>query len=206
LRADAPVTNNVVTLPLPDEVQLVARARGGDRRSFELLVVKEMPHIVRLLTRLLGSDADVSVMANEVLMVGWAKLRRVREDVRFGSFVAGVCVNVARNQLRSQRRRRWLVLGLDGVTAETAPREDGREALQATYKVLNTLDEELRLAFALRYIDGRDLSETADLLGVSLATVKRRLHRAEHLFVERARRHPALEAWVAQSPRWGDEQ
>ncbi len=170
--------------------------------AFEKLFRRELPSVVRLLGRLVGHDADLPDLANEVMVLGWKALRRHHEALRFGAFVSGVCVNVARNHLRARRRRRWLVFGEPDADLEAPAREAPREALQATFAVLKTLDDELRLAFALRFIDGRELTEVAELLGVSLATAKRRLREAEDEFVARARQHPALEGWLA-SARWG---
>lgn len=192
----------VVPFPMSDESHLVARARAGDRQAFEALVVREMPAIVRVLGRLVGSDADLPDLANEVLLLGWKKLHQSQQPLRLGAFFAGVCVNVARNHLRSRRRRTWLVFGSD-ADAEVPEPHAHREALSATFAVLATLDDEERLAFALRYLDGRELTEVAELLGVSLATTKRRLQRAERSFLERARDVPALEPWLADGSRFG---
>lgn len=194
----------VVQLPRSDEAVLVSRARAGDRQAFEALVVREMPAIIRLLGRLVGHDADLPELANDVLLLGWKRLHASEEALRLGAFFAGVCVNVARNHLRSRRRRRWLVFGAE-ADAALPERQGPREALDATYAVLERLDEELRLAFALRFIDGRELTEVAVLLGVSLATAKRRLQSAEQAFVQHAKAHPALEEWVAGSQRWGGD-
>ena len=60
-----------------------------------------------------------------------------------------------------------------------------------------------RIPFALRYVQGLELTAVADACGVSLATVKRRLARAEGRFVIMARRHPALKEWVEEGGRWG---
>ena len=193
----------VVQLPVRDEGVLVGSARAGDRRAFEVLFSRELPHVVRLLSRLVGHDAEVPDLANEVMVLGWQRLRTSGELTRFGAFLSGVCVNVARNHLRSKRRRRWLSFGDDDADAPAPERTTPREALAATTRVLDGLDPELRLAFVLRFVDGRELAEVATLMGVSLATVKRRLTDAERAFVERAKRHPALAAYVESSERWG---
>lgn len=193
----------VVQLPVSDEAALVASARAGDRRAFEVLFTRELKAVVRLLSRLVGHDADVPDLANEVMVLGWQRVRSGADVARFGAFLSGVCVNVARNHLRARRRRRWLSFGDDEADAVAPERNEPREALAATTKVLDQLDAELRLAFVLRFVDGRELTEVAALMNVSLATVKRRLAEAEAAFVERAKQHPALAAYVAGSERWG---
>lgn len=193
----------VIELRVSDESALVGSARAGDRRAFEVLFSRELPNVVRLLSRLVGHDAEIPDLSNEVMVLGWKRVRSGTEALRFGAFLSGVCVYVARNHLRSKRRRRWLVFGEPEADAPVADRQEPREALAATYAVLNTLDADARLAFALRFIDGRELTEVAQVMGVSLATAKRRLREAEEAFVKKARAQPALEAWVSNSARWG---
>jgi RNA polymerase sigma-70 factor (ECF subfamily) len=62
------------------------------------------------------------------------------------------------------------------------------------------LDE--RLAFAMRYIEGMDLQSAAEGCGVSLATLKRRLLRAEQRFVAAAGRAPGLRPWLEGGTTW----
>jgi RNA polymerase sigma-70 factor (ECF subfamily) len=80
--------------------------------------------------------------------------------------------------------------------------EDVREATRATYAILAAMDVDERIAFALRFIDGMELTEVAEACGVSLATIKRRLARAETAFAKRARENPALESWLQGGARW----
>ena len=71
--------------------------------------------------------------------------------------------------------------------------------MQAVYRVLGGLDTDQRIAFALRFIAGMELTEVAASCGVSLATIKRRLSRAQNIFSAAAVREPALAEWLAKS-------
>jgi RNA polymerase sigma-70 factor (ECF subfamily) len=70
------------------------------------------------------------------------------------------------------------------------------EALRCTYELLGKLPADERLAFALRHIDGQELTTVAAACGVSLATIKRRLARAQSTFVALASEHNVLAEWV----------
>jgi RNA polymerase sigma-70 factor (ECF subfamily) len=59
-----------------------------------------------------------------------------------------------------------------------------------------------RIAFALRFIDSMELQEIAEIVKVSLSTVKRRLQRAERMFLQKARQDALLSERVAESVRW----
>ena len=101
--------------------------------------------------------------------------------------------------------RRWLSFlpwsELPEVEAPAAADEE-LEALRRTYAILDELPADERIALALRVIDGMDLADVAAACGVSLATIKRRLQRAEAAFLERARREPSLEGWLEGGARW----
>ena len=77
-----------------------------------------------------------------------------------------------------------------------------RDALRATWRILDTLSTDERLAFTLRFIHGEELTVVADACGCSLATVKRWLARAEARFVSQAQQHPELARRLAQGGRW----
>ena len=77
---------------------------------------------------------------------------------------------------------------------------EGSQAMQAVYRVLGKLDTDQRIAFALRFVAGMELTEVAASCGVSLATIKRRLSRAQSSFATAAALEPALADWLGVSP------
>jgi RNA polymerase sigma-70 factor (ECF subfamily) len=81
------------------------------------------------------------------------------------------------------------------IEAPAAPPED-KEALRATYRILSRLPADERIAFALRFIDGMELTEVAAACRVSLATIKRRVARAKSTFEAEAGHHPSLGPWL----------
>jgi RNA polymerase sigma-70 factor, ECF subfamily len=64
--------------------------------------------------------------------------------------------------------------------------------MQGTYQILETMPEDERIVFALRFISEMEFTEVATACRVSLATVKRRLARAEVRFHEEAAKSPIL--------------
>jgi RNA polymerase sigma-70 factor (ECF subfamily) len=71
-----------------------------------------------------------------------------------------------------------------------------REALRATYAILKTMPTSERIAFTLRRFEGMELPQVALACNCSLATVKRRLTRAEAYFLKHASQHPELHCWL----------
>jgi RNA polymerase sigma factor (sigma-70 family) len=71
-----------------------------------------------------------------------------------------------------------------------------------TYAILEQLPEDERVALSLRFIDQMELRAVASALGVSLATVKRVLRRAENRFAAFAQRYPAVLEAIADGTRF----
>jgi RNA polymerase sigma-70 factor (ECF subfamily) len=112
---------------------------------------------------------------------------------------------VARNELKRRYRRRWLRIAPPEELPEPAAHEatdEQTEALRRTYALLDRMPREQRIAFALRIIDGMKLEEVAAAADVSLATIKRRLDRAERTFAALARADEVLAPWIEGAERW----
>lgn len=192
-------------LGFQSDAMLLASAGTGHDAAFGVLFERHGAHVARVLTRILGADADLPDLTNEVFLIVHRRLGAGLDGERFRAWLTGLCVNVARNRLRTRRRRRWLVFGEPDEPEQprAADGSDAREALTATYQVLSTMNENLRICFALRFIDGRELTEIAEACEVSLATIKRWLNQAEREFVERAKGQPSLIEWLDGGSRWG---
>lgn len=161
----------------------------------------------RVLVRILGSDQDLSDVHHEAFVRAIGSIASVRDPSRLTAWVTSVAVLSARTCLQRRSRRRWLVLtepddlaALDARVPSAEPTI--REALTATYGLLDRLPALERIVFALRFIEGMQLAEVAEASGISLATAKRRLARAERQFLALATRHPVLAEWVAKGGRW----
>ncbi|KYG10745.1 RNA polymerase subunit sigma [Sorangium cellulosum] len=156
-------------------------------------------HVLRVLGRLLGSGHDLSDAHHDAFVRALSSLDTLRDPAALKAWMTSVAVFTARTCIQRRARRRWLLFfapeELPPLVAR--PHEgEAHEALRATYRALDRLPADERIAFALRRIDGMELQEVADACGVSLATIKRRLARAEANFLEAARDQPALEEWL----------
>lgn len=193
--------------PEPSDEELVAAVRAGDRQAADWLVLRHAPRVTRVLARILGGDPDLVDHAQEVLFRALRELDQLREPGAFRGWVAALAVTEARRVLRKRARWRWL-FG-DPVEIELVDEsddEEGREALRAVYDVLARLREDERTAFALRYLEGMELTEVAAAMGISLATTKRRLQAARHRFELMAKSQPALAPWVGATRGAGKDE
>jgi len=152
----------------------------------------------KVLVRILGTSPDVADALQDTFIRAFKSALQVKDALALRGWVLRVGVSVAIDHLRRRQRQRWLVFSSDATV--DAPAEgvapELRAALRDTYRVLDKLPNEERIAFALRHIDEMELAEVADACNVSLATIKRRLVRAETRFRTLAKRQPGLSDWV----------
>jgi RNA polymerase sigma-70 factor, ECF subfamily len=152
----------------------------------------------RVLVRILRNHPDVADALQDTFVRTFRSALQVKDPLALRGWVLRVAESVALDQLR--RRQRSNSRGTTSTDTVDVPVDDAsvelRVAVRDAYRVLDRLPQEERVVFAMRYIDGMELAKLADVTGVSLATIKRRLSRAEARFRTMARRQPGLAEWV----------
>jgi RNA polymerase sigma-70 factor, ECF subfamily len=188
-----------------DDGALVRALREGHPAAKVELFDRYAKQVERILARVLGQDAELADLLHEVFVRSLAAIDTLEDTDALGGWLTGIAVLTARECIRRRVRGRWLrFLAPEDLpdVEDSAPDDDGREALRAMYLVLDRLGPDDRIAFALRYIEGLELRDLAAACGVSLNTVKRRLVRAERRFSALASREPALRTWSQTGARW----
>jgi RNA polymerase sigma-70 factor, ECF subfamily len=191
--------SSVVELPRgrnPDHVLLREIIEGRPAAIAELFD-RYGSLVRRMLTRTLGSAHDVDDLAQETFLTVIRRCRTLRDVDAFDSFVIGVAIRVAKNEVRKRRLRR--MVGLDqAVEVAAAPGHDpiAREGVRRLYLALDRLDAASRVLFVLRHVEELELTELAKADACSLATVKRRLARAEQRFEAIAAGDPVLRSFL----------
>ncbi len=186
-----------------DDHALLRALGRGDRGAAAALFDRYAPLVERTMARVLGADSELADAVQEAFLRMLHSVHGVRDPQALPEWVIRVAVCTAVDALRRRKRRRWLLFEPAETLEQPGAEADleGREALKATYAVLDRLPVEDRTAFALRRIDGMELRQVASACDCSLATVKRRLERAEARFAALARRHPALRSWLDDGER-----
>ena len=166
------------------EVLLSAVARG-EREAIGLFFDRFEREVNRLVWTMLGADAEHDDLVNQAFEVMLQKVGSVRSPAAVHGWVRQVTVNTVRMELR---RRRWRRFFSSSSSEEekalehpdfSVPDEHERARLRALYRALDRLSVDDRTLIVLRHLEGLELTELADAVEVSLATVKRRLARAE---------------------------
>jgi RNA polymerase sigma-70 factor (ECF subfamily) len=188
-----------------DDAALVEALRAGHPGAAAVLYDRHAGQVRLMLRSILGPDDDIPDLLQEVFIRALDGVGNVRDADRLGAWLTTIAVFVGRAHIRLRSRRKWLRLF---SPERTAPRQlqqpptDARRALRQVYAVLDGMPVDQRMAFVLRYIHGVTLVEAAEACDTSLATIKRRLSRAEQRFRVAARRWPELAGRLEEGTRW----
>lgn len=175
--------------PSVDDERLVARARRGDLLAFELLYRRHSGFALNLAVRIQGSAIDAEDVVHDAFLKANERLAELREASAFRAWLGSIVVRLVRTRLRRKRLLRSLGLAnaepieLDAIASPNADPES-RVLLAQVYSLLQTLPADERIAWTLRYVDHHRLEVVAKLVDCSLATVKRRILRAQRFLNE----------------------
>jgi RNA polymerase sigma-70 factor (ECF subfamily) len=155
----------------PDEA-LLERARAGDLDAFAELVHRYERRVRSVLARLLDDERDVEESTQDVFVQAWRGLSSYRGEAALFTWLYRIAVNEA---LMRRRRKPIPVTELDEEMVGASEPEVDEGWLLAR---IRALPDELRLPLVLRDIEGLSNQEVADVLELSLAAAKSRIHRA----------------------------
>ena len=180
--------------------QLVERAQRGDKRAFELLVVKYQRKLARLLSRFVRDSSEVEDVTQEAFIKAYRALPSFRGESAFYTWLYRIGINTAKNYLVSMGRRAPTSTGIDSEEAESIEEGDqlkdlntpesqmmSRQIVETVNQTLDVLPEELRTAITLREIDGLSYEEIAQIMNCPIGTVRSRIFRAREAIAEKLR-------------------
>ncbi len=169
---------------------LVERVQRGDRRAFDLLVLRYQQRIVKLIMRYVHDPAEAQDVAQEAFIKAYRALPAFRGDSAFYTWLYRIAINSAKNYLVALQRRP-LDYDLDlqnpdnyEINARLRDEETPEgialqeELRQMVERTIASLPEELRTAIMLREIDGLSYEEIAQAMDCPVGTVRSRIFRA----------------------------
>jgi RNA polymerase sigma-70 factor (ECF subfamily) len=167
------------------DASLVARAQRGDLDAFAELV-RVYEHRVRaVLYRLLDDERDVEEATQDTFVQAWRNLDRFRGEAAVFTWLYRIAVNEALARLR---RKRVPTAALDDVESTEPVAADAAEEPAEVAEIhelrtflasrVRALPFEYRVPLVLRDLVGLSNQEVADVLELSLAATKSRIHRA----------------------------
>jgi RNA polymerase sigma-70 factor (ECF subfamily) len=174
-----------------EDLRLVSGLQAGDERAYEQLIERFQNPVYNLAYRLLNDQADASDVAQEVFLKIFRNVGNFRGDSSLRTWVYRIAVNESHNRRRWLFRHRRGETGLDETFEDSDGREKplmdsgetpfdftvNREALVLLEEALADINPVFRAALVLREIEDMSYDEIAEILEVSIGTVKSRIVR-----------------------------
>jgi RNA polymerase sigma-70 factor (ECF subfamily) len=169
--------------------QLVTRVQQGDKRAFDLLVLKYQYRVHAIVGRFIRDSHEVEDITQEAFLKAYRALPRFRGDSQFYTWLFRIAVNTAKNYLVARSRRP----PSSDVNLDDAEFYAGSEQLKdlgtpenqlfrdelemVINKAIEELPEDLRTAVTLREYEGLSYEDIAGVMDCPVGTVRSRIFR-----------------------------
>jgi len=169
---------------------LVEQVQQGDKRAFDVLVLKYQNKIIQLVYRYVHDPEEARDVAQEAFIKAYRAIGRFRGDSAFYTWLYRIAINTAKNYLVASGRRP----PKSDIDAQDAEQYDGamglkeyatpermllRDEIQDSIaKAIDELPDELRTAITLRELEGLSYEEIAQTMDCPIGTVRSRIFRA----------------------------
>jgi RNA polymerase sigma-70 factor (ECF subfamily) len=185
------VLNNPAQAGTSREQELIDRVQRGENELFYELVRPYERRVYAAAMAILRNQTDAEDVAQEAMLKALRGIRQFRAEARFSTWLIQITVNEA--LMRRRRERNGVIESIDDhrdEEGEYTPRDfadwreipsealERKEVRQRLAEALSSLDRKYREVFVLRDMEQLNIQETADALGISIASVKTRLLRA----------------------------
>jgi RNA polymerase sigma-70 factor (ECF subfamily) len=175
-----------------EEIALIERVCAGEKHLFYELIQPYQRSVYIAAHSVLQNEADAEEVAQEAFLKAFAHLTTFRKESKFSTWLIQIAINEARMKRRKDRKSRYESIDEQRtdeegdyiprdfadwreIPSETLQRNELRRALQ---NALASLGSKYREVFVLRDIQNLSITETAQMLGITEASVKTRLLRA----------------------------
>lgn len=178
---------------------LVERVQKGDKKAFDILVLKYQQRVMNILSRYVRDPYEVQDLAQETFIKAYRALATFRGDSAFYTWVYRIAINTAKNFIVAQGRRpprddieaseAEQYSGADGLREHASPERIllKDEIAEMVFNTIGELPEDLKMAITLREIEGLSYDEIAETMSCPIGTVRSRIFRARETIDEKLR-------------------
>ncbi|MDC9725233.1 MAG: RNA polymerase sigma factor RpoE [Gammaproteobacteria bacterium] len=172
------------------DLELVQRVQAGDKKAFDVLIMKYQQRIVHVITGFVHDPVEALDVAQEAFIKAYRAIPNFRGDSAFYTWLYRIAINTSKNHLTS-RARRPPAVDVDAMdatnfydapelkefeTPETNLMSD--ELQQAIHQAIQGLPEDTATAIKLREFEGMSYEEIAEVMECPIGTVRSRIFRA----------------------------
>ncbi|QFY45043.1 RNA polymerase sigma factor RpoE [Candidatus Methylospira mobilis] len=175
---------------------MVQRVQAGDKKAFDLLVLKYQNRVIHLVNRYLRDQSEAQDVAQDAFIKAYRAIGSFRGESAFYTWIYRIAINTAKNHIVSRSRRP----SEEDIDPDVAEQFEGVDSLrdidtpdaillseEMAVIIQNALDDlpsELRTAISLREFDGLSYEEIAEAMSCPVGTVRSRIFRARE-FIEK---------------------
>jgi RNA polymerase sigma-70 factor (ECF subfamily) len=162
---------------------------------------REFPRVNATVYRLVGSARDTDDLIQETFIAVFRGLSRFRGDSKLATWIDRIAVRVVFHHIRARGKTPVpldLIGDVEGAGGTTDAQAHARDGLRRLYGALAELTPEARTAFALFAIDGRSITEVAQLTQTTFVAAKCRIWRARREIMKKAKDDPVLAELVKE--------
>ena len=188
-------------IPRKGDMTLVAAAKNGNRKAFEILVKRHEQKIFFVARRITRSREDAEDVVQQTFQKAFTHLRKFEGRSAFSTWLTRIAITEALIFLRRRRGfREVLIDDLNANEETTAPLDvpdsspdpeaiySQREWVEMLYSAVNELPAGMRRAIQLRELDERSSEETAQIMGISVGALKGRMFHGRRKLRDRLKR------------------
>jgi RNA polymerase sigma-70 factor (ECF subfamily) len=168
-----------------DETQLIDRALQGDRDAFTELVELNQERLFASMLQVTGSPEEAEEVVQEAFIRVFMKLDTFQRNSQFFTWLYRIAFNSALTRRRRNRARVSLDYCRENTGLEVSDDGDGvdepmlrRERVDMVREAMHTLTDEHRSILVLREMEEHSYEDIAEILEISIGTVRSRLSRA----------------------------
>ncbi len=167
---------------------------SAPQHVFRDVYLAHFDFVWKALRRLGVREQDAQDMTQKVFIVVYLKLPTFENRSSLRTWLYRVCLNTASDYRRSAPIRREVTTEPSQLEVLSGFQEDAREEAEARRRlvtaelILDKLPEAQRLVFVLFELEEMSGSEIAEVLGISVGTVRSRLRLARELFTREVKR------------------
>ena len=181
------------------DLALVRRAKKGDYRAFDLLVLKYQSRVIATVFKYVKETQLAEDIAQEAFIKSYKSLDSFREESSFYTWVYRIAVNTAKNYIVSSKRREEVIMTNLSEDVSYFPEKldvdspqdilNASELRDLIFETLSSLGEETRTALSLREFDGLSYEQIAEIVNCPVGTVRSRIFRGREMIEAKVKKH-----------------
>ena len=181
-----------------NENDLIKELREGNRAAFEELFDRFSTLVYNVAYRMLQNKQDAEDITQEVFFQAYKSLKHFRAESQLSTWLYRIAVNRSLNHQRKRKLQRWLSLdfearedsavnsGYPGTTEDGLDDAMGKKDTERiVQEAINSLPDQQRSAILLHRYEELSYEEIAKIMGVTVASVESRLHRAKQTLAKK---------------------